>query len=169
MTSTTNDASHGQIPREETAITLEEAELPLEHAARLLAVADGLCAIGQLRTGTRSGQFSIFNFLLRCVTDDEFPAPDDRTTYVLLMQAGIIRRHGWYAYFWLPDDERPLRLGIPAPISKAWHWHDDVVEISRRLEASETWNQAVGESMDEHVERFELALQSAEIVRSTKA
>ena len=152
----------------EEPTTLEEARLPLEQAARLLAVADGLCAIGQLRTGERGGQFSIFNFLLRVALDDEYPSPDDRPTHVLLMQAGIVRRHGWFAYFWLPDDERPLRLALPAPIGKSWHWHDDLVEISKRLEPSEAWKQAVGETLDEHIQRFATALQDAEIVRSAK-
>ena len=158
MTSTANS---------EAPTTLEEVRLPLDHAARLLAVADGLCAIGQLRTGTRSGQFSIFNFLARCAPDQEYPSPDDRTTYVFLMQAGILRRHGWYAYFWLPDDERTLRLALPAPISKSWHWHDDILEISQRLEQSDTWIQAVGESVDEHVQRFADALNEAEIVKAS--
>ena len=163
MSSTSNRAQ-GEPPT-----TLKAARLPVEHASRLLAVADGLCAIGQLRTGTRAGQFSIFNFLLRCAPDVEYPSPDERATYVVLMQAGIIRRHGWYAYFWLPEDDRPLRLGLPAPIGKSWHWHDDVVEISKRLEQSETWTQAVGESVEDHVQRFEDALQAAEIVRASKA
>ena len=84
------------------------------------------------------------------------------------MQAGIFRRHGWYAYFWLPDGERPLRIAVPAPISKSWHWHDDIVEISKRLEPSETWIQAVGRSLDEHVQFFRDALESAVIVRASK-
>ena len=84
------------------------------------------------------------------------------------MQAGIIRRHGWFAYFWLPDDEHPLKLAIPAPISTSWHWHDDVVEISRRLEQSDAWTQAVGESVQDHIDRFEHALSSAEIIRLAK-
>lgn len=169
MTSTDSKDSQGSTGDGEPPISLEEARLPLEQAARLFAVADGLCAIGQLRTGTRAGQFSIFNFLLRCAPDEEYPSPDERTTYVLLMQAGIIRRHGWYAYFWLPEDEQPMRIGLPAPIGKSWHWHDDVIEISKRLERSETWSQAVGESVDEHVQRFEEALRGAEIVRASKA
>ena len=148
----------------EEPTSLEEARLPPEHAARLLAVADGLCAIGQLRTGERGGQFSIFNFLMRCALDDEYPSPDERPTHVLLMQAGIARRHGWYAYFWLPD-ERPLRLAVPAPISKSWHWHDDVLEISKRLSDSEAWMQAVGESVDAHIARFAEALETAEVSR----
>ena len=163
MTSTSSEGGR------EPATTLEEARLPLEHAARLFAVADGLCAIGQLRTGTRAGQFSIFNFLLRCAPDDEYPSPDERTTYVLLMQAGVIRRHGWYAYFWLAEDGLPMRVGLPAPIGKSWHWHDDVVEISKRLEQSDTWMQAVGESVDDHIQRFADALEDAELVRASKA
>ncbi|MCY3567055.1 MAG: hypothetical protein OXH38_00385 [Chloroflexi bacterium] len=162
MTST--DRAEGEAPR----TTLEEANLPLDHAARLFAIADGLCSIGQLRAGARSGQFSIFNFLIRCAPDDEYPQPDDRVTYAVLMQAGIVRRHGWYAHFWLPHDDRPMRIALPAPISKGWHWHDDVVEISRRFAESEGWTQAVGESVDDHVARFVESLRSAEIVRSVK-
>ena len=153
---------------DEQPSSLAAARLPADHAARLLAIADGLCAIGQLRTGERSGQFSIFNFLLRCATDEEYQTSDERTTYVLLMQAGIFRRHGWYAYYWLPEGERSLRIAAPAPISKSWHWHDDVVEISRRLEPTETWRQAVGCSVDERVQFFREALESAEVVRASK-
>lgn len=162
-------SSTGSRGNREQPSSLEEARLPLDHAALLLAIADGLCAIGQLRTGARSGQFSIFNFLLRCAPDDEYEAPDERTTYVLLMQAGIVRRHGWYAHFWLPEDELPLRIAVPAPIGKSWHWHDDVVEISKRLDASETWTQAVGRSVEEQVAWFRAALESAQIVRASKA
>lgn len=162
-------SSTGSRGNREQPSSLEEARLPLDHAALLLAIADGLCAIGQLRTGARSGQFSIFNFLLRCAPDDEYEASDERTTYVLLMQAGIVRRHGWYAHFWLPEDEHPLRIAVPAPIGKSWHWHDDVVEISKRLDASETWTQAVGRSVEEQVAWFRAALESAEIVRASKA
>ena len=157
------------ISRDEPPTSLDEARLPADHAARLLAIADGLCAIGLLRTGDRAGQFSVFNFLIRCATDEDYPAPDDRTTHVVLMQAGVFRRHGWYAYFWLPDDERPLRLAVPSPISKSWHWFEDIVEISRRLEGTDTWTQAVGQSIDQHIEQFTAALETAEIVRASKA
>lgn len=152
----------------EQPTSLEEARLPVEHAARLLAIADGMCSIGRLRTGERAGQFSIFNFLVRCAPDEDYQAPDERTTFVILMQAGIIRRHGWYAYFWLPDDEHALRLALPAPISKSWHWHDDIVEISKRFEKSDGWTQAVGQSVDEHVQYFADALETAEVVRASK-
>ncbi|MXX80862.1 MAG: hypothetical protein F4Y69_07510 [Chloroflexi bacterium] len=154
--------------RKEEPTTLEEANLPLDHAALLFAIADGLCSIGQLRAGDRAGQFSIFNFLIRCSPDVEYPSPDDRVTYAVLMQAGIVRRHGWYAHFWVADDDRPMRIALPAPISKGWHWHDDMVEISRRFAQSEGWIQAVGESVDDHVARFAKSLRSAEIVRSAK-
>lgn len=160
MTSTASNEQPG---------SLAEARLPIDHAARLLAVADGLCSIGELRTGERGGQFSIFNFLIRCTLDDEYPSPDDRPTHALLMQAGIVRRHGWYAYFWLPDHECPLRMAIPAPISKSWHWHDDVEEISKRLDGSDAWTQAVGASVEAHVQRFASALETAEIVRVATA
>ncbi len=168
MTSTSNSAGreHGAEP---SSTSLEVANLPLDHAARLLAVADGLCAIGQLRTGERAGQFSIFNFLLRCAPDDEVSSPDKRTAYAVLMQAGIIRRHGWYAHVWLPEDDSPLRLSLPAPIAKSWRWHDDIVEISKRLERSDTWMQAVGESVDDHIERLRVALVEAEVVKSMTA
>ncbi len=154
--------------RGEPPTTLDEARLSIDHAARLLAVADGLCAIGQLRTGARAGQFSIFNFLIRCAPDAEYPPPDERTTHVVLMQAGIIRRHGWFAYFWLPDGERPLRLALPAPISGSWRWHDDLDEIGQRLAQSEAWTQAVGQSVEDRVSYFRAALAGADVVRSAK-
>ena len=163
MPSTTN------ADRSEQPSSLEEANLPLEHAARLLAIADGICAIGQLRTGERAGQFSLFNFLIRCTVDDDYSSPDERTAYVLLMQAGIIRRHGWYAHFWRADDEHRLRLALPAPISTSWHWHDDLIEISSRFETSEAWTQAVGCSVDEHVQRYQHLLAEAEVFRATTA
>ena len=168
MTST----GSSQADWQEEPGSLEEVRLPLEQAARLLAVADGLCAIGQLRTGTRGGQFSIFNFLLRVALDAEYPSPDDRPTHVLLMQAGIIRRHGWYAYFWLPEEGedgargKPLRLAAPSPIGKSWHWHDDIGEISRRLEPSEAWRQAVGVSVEERVAQVAAWLETAEVMRT---
>ena len=140
--------------------------MPIEHAARLLAIADGLCEIGQLRAGQRAGQFSVFNFLIRCAIDDDYPSPDERPTHVVLMQAGILRRHGWYAHFWLPRNDRPLRVAIPAPISKTWRWHDDILEISRRFETSEAWTHAIGCPVEEHVSRFLTRLGVAEIVRS---
>ncbi len=144
---------------------LAEARLPAEDAAQLLAVADGLCAIGQLRTGTRAGQFSIFNFLLRCAPDHEHSSADERTPYVVLMRAGILRRHAWYARFWPPDSERPLRLQLPAPIDKSWHWRDDLEEIAKRLDRSETWALAVGHSVEAHVAHFAQLLETVEVLK----
>ena len=144
---------------------LSEARLPTEAAAQLLAVADGLCAIGQLRTGTRAGQFSIFNFLIRCAPDPEYDSPDDRTAYVVMMRAGILRRHAWYARFWLADDERPLRLQLPSPIDKSWDWLDAIEEIGERLNRSETWVLAVGQSVEAHTAQFTEQLNAVEVVR----
>ena len=144
---------------------LAEAGLPAEHAARLLALADGLCAIGQLRQGRRAGQFSIFNFLIRAAEDPEHLSPDGRIGSVVMMRAGIIRRHAWYTRFWPPHVGRPLRLELPGPIDHRWNWHDAVEEITNRLDRSETWMQAVGENVEAHVERFAQELRSAEIVK----
>ncbi len=155
--------------RIESPTTLTEARLPLDHGARLLAIADGLCAIGQLRTGSRAGQFSIFNFLIRCTTDPEYSSPDKRAAHVVLMQAGIIRRHGWFGHFWLPTDDYSLRLALPVPISASWRWHDDIMEISKRLAQSETWALAVGESVEDHVSSFRAALVAADVVRVRSA
>ena len=144
---------------------LEEARLPAPDAARLLALADGLCAIGELRTGVRAGQFSIFNFLLRCAPDTDYDSPDERTPYVVMMRAGILRRHAWYARFWLPDSERPLRLQLPSPIDKSWHWRDDIEEIRKRLERSETWTLAVGHSVEAHAAHFAQLLEAVDVVK----
>lgn len=144
---------------------LTDARLPVEAAAQLLAVADGLCAIGQLRTGTRAGQFSIFNFLIRCAPDPEYDSPDERTAYVVMMRAGILRRHAWYARYWLADDKRPLRLELPSPIDKSWDWLDAIEEIGERLNRSETWLQAVGQSVEQHTMQFVEQLKTVEVVK----
>ena len=148
---------------------LTDARLPAEAAARLLAVADGLCAIGQLRTGTRAGQFSIFNFLIRCAPDPEYDSPDDRTAYVVLMQAGILRRHAWYARFWLADEQRSLRLQLPSPIDRSWDWRNAIEEIGERLDRSETWLQAVGQSVEAHTAQFAEQLKTVEVVKLESA
>lgn len=149
----------------ESQSLLEEARLPEPDAARLLSVADGLCAIGQLRTGVRAGQFSIFNFLLRCAPDPDYHSPDERLPYVVMMRAGILRRHAWYARFWLPDENRPLRLQLPSPIDQSWHWRDDLEEIEKRLDPSETWTLAVGHSVADHAAHFLELLKDVEVTR----
>ena len=60
--------------------SLDEANLSVEDGARLLALADGLCRIGQARDGANAGQFSVFNFLIRAAYEDA--AAGSSTCYV---------------------------------------------------------------------------------------
>ena len=139
---------------------LEEAGLPAERAALLLAVGDGLCAIGALRRGERAGQFSIFNFQLRCAEED-----GEEGTHALLMRAGILRRRAWWMRFRLPAEGRPLGIDLPGAIDDGWEWAPAVEEIAERLRRSEAWEEATGASLDSRVSWFARALRDAEVRR----
>ncbi len=142
-------------------ITLDEANLPAERAALLLAVADGLRRIGAARSGANAGQFSIFNFLLRCAEEPERADAAGRAAWALVMQAGIMRRRAWYCRYWLATAEQPLRLELPAPLPHGWEWWLDVEEIARRLEAATVWEEIVGEPLETRTAHFRDALGSA--------
>ena len=148
-----------------TATTLEEANLPIERAAALLAVADGLWRIGAARSGERAGQFSIFNFLLRCAEEPERRDESGRAAYALVMQAGIVRRRAWYCRYWHAAAGQPLRIEVPAPLPRGWEWWLDVEEIMRRLAPSAAWAELVGESMEARAAHFRAALGEAVVVR----
>lgn len=150
------------------ATTLEEANLPAERAALLLAVADGVRRIGAARTGVESGQFSIFNFLLRCAEEPERRDEAGRQASVLMMQAGIVRRRAWYCRFWLEEGEQPLRLEVPAPLPRGWEWWADVEEIARRLRTSTVWEEVVGESIEARTAQFREALGEAVVEREAR-
>ena len=150
------------------ATTLEEANLSAERAALLLAVADGVRRIGAARTGVESGQFSIFNFLLRCAEEEERRDDAGRSTYALMMQAGIVRRRAWYCRFWLSEGEHPLRLEVPAPLPRGWEWWADVEEIARRLGPSAAWAEVVGESLEARAAHFREALGDAVVEREAR-
>lgn len=150
------------------ATTLEEASLPAERAALLLAVADGVRRIGAARTGEESGQFSIFNFLLRCAEEPERRDEAGRSASVLMMQAGIVRRRAWYCRFWLEEGEQPLRLEVPAPLPRGWEWWADVEEIARRLRAATVWEEVVGESIEARTAQFREALSGAVVEREAR-
>ena len=143
-----------------TATTLDEARLSIDHTAALLAISDGLCKIGAARTGASAGQFSIFNFLLRCAEEPERRDEAGRTAYVTMMQAGIMRRRGWYCRYWLPGDEPPggelpLRIEIPAPMADPLGVvGQDLEEIQRRLERSPAWGETVGDPIDARIAHF---------------
>ena len=162
-----------------TATTLDEARLSIDHTAALLAISDGLCKIGAARTGASAGQFSIFNFLLRCAEEPERRDDTGRPAYVTMMQAGIMRRRGWYCRYWLPGDgppsdelpgdELPLRIEIPAPMAVRWEWWVDLEEIQRRLERSPAWGETVGDPIESHIAHFRTALEAAELVRPSQS
>ena len=162
-----------------TATTLDEARLSIDHTAALLAISDGLCKIGAARTGASAGQFSIFNFLLRCAEEPERRDDAGRPAYVTMMQAGIMRRRGWYCRFWLPGDgppsdelpgdELPLRIEIPAPMAIRWEWWVDLEEIQRRLERSPAWGETVGDPIEARIAHFRTALEVAELVRPNQS
>ena len=149
-------------------ITLDEINLPAERAAPLLAVADGLCRIGFARTGVNAGQFSIFNFLLRCAEEPERRDAAGRDAYVLMMQAGIVRRRAWYCRYWPPSAERPLQIEAPAPLPQAWEWWSDIEEITRRLRASAVWGEVIGEPIEVRTSHFREALDDAVIAREVR-
>ena len=151
-----------------TATTLEEANLSAERAALLLAVADGVRRIGAARTGVESGQFSIFNFLLRCAEEPEQRDEAGRSAYALMMQAGIVRRRAWYCRFWLPEGEEALRIEVPAPLPRGWEWWADVEEIARRLGPSAAWAEVVGEPLEARTAHFREALGGAVVVREAR-
>lgn len=148
-----------------TATTLEEANLSAGRAALLLAVADGVRRIGAARTGVESGQFSIFNFLLRCAEEEERRDDAGRSAFALMMQAGIARRRAWYCRFWLPEGEEGLRLEVPAPLPRGWEWWADVEEIARRLGPSAAWAEVVGEPLEARAAYFREALGNAVVER----
>ena len=144
---------------------LQAANLSADRAAALIALADGLAAIGQLREGRRAGQFSIFNFLLRAAEDTDAPLRDGRAPLVVFMRAGIFRRHLWYLRAFLAEDSAPLRVELPAPIDRDWDWWSDLEEIRGRLAHSDGWSQAVGAEPDAHIARIGDTLARAEVVR----
>lgn len=151
-----------------TPATLEETNLSVERAALLLAVADGVRRIGAARTGIESGQFSIFNFLLRCAEEPERRDDAGRSAYALMMQAGIVRRRAWYCRFWLPEREEALCIEVPAPLPRGWEWWADVEEIARRLGPSAAWSDVVGEPLEARTAHFREALRCAVLMREPR-
>jgi len=157
--------------------SLEEANLSLEQAAELLALADGLCRIGRLRDGKHAGQFSIFNFRLRAAYEISSPdldaAPDSeppldpkpREPMVVLMRAGIARRHTWFARVYWADGDEPMRIEAPSPLDKGWEWWLDIDEIRKRLVTEEVWTQAVELTWEARVAEVALELANVVIVK----
>ena len=145
-----------------TTVELAAMNLEIERLAALLALAEALTRVGRLRTGERSGQFSIHNFRVRAAYDFCTPDPGPGGALVVLMRAGVWRRHTWFCALREVDDERGegeppgddqkagrLELAVPRPLEGDWEWWPGVEEMRGRLEASDVWQEAVGEPFEE--------------------
>ena len=146
-------------------VSWDEANLPRERAASLITLADGLCAIGRVRDGKTAGQFSIHNFLLRAAVEGVSEGGADATSLVVMMRAGVMRRHAWYMRVHRDEAGRPRQLDLPSPIDADWEWWPNVEEIKTRLIDEPVWLSAVGESYDERLRTVALALESARLRR----
>ena len=146
-------------------VSWDEANLPRERAASLITLADGLCAIGRVRDGKTAGQFSIHNFLLRAAVEGVSEGGADATSLVVMMRAGVMRRHAWYMRVHRDVTGRPRQLDLPSPIDADWEWWPNVEEIKTRLIDEPVWLSAVGESYDARLRTVALALESARLRR----
>ena len=163
-------------------LTWDEANLSLERAASLIALADGLCAIGRVRDGKSAGQFSIHNFLLRAAVEAADDAADGKTDIagsagsgplVVMMRSGVMRRHAWYMRVHRDGsgdgsgdgDGRARQIDLPSPIDADWEWWPNIEEIRSRLIGEPVWASAVGATYDERCRVIALALQSARLTR----
>ena len=142
-----------------SGLTWEQANLTREQAAELLALADGLAAVGALRTGRRAGQLSIFNFRLRAATEGS-DAPD--APLVLLMGAGVFRRHAFFARFAPARTDDAATLSLSGPIDRDWAWRPPFEELRDRIIGQPVWREAVGASYEERVAAFRAALERVE-------
>ena len=142
-----------------SGLTWEQANLTREQAAELLALADGLAAVGALRTGRRAGQLSIFNFRLRAASEGS-DAPG--APLVLLMGAGVFRRHAFFARFAPARPDAAATLSLSGPIDRDWAWRPPFEELRDRIIGQPVWREAVGASYEERVERFRAALADVE-------
>ena len=120
--------------------TLGEANLPIERAAALIALAEGLAAIGRLRTGKRAGQISLHNFQLRAAYDEAA----EGSPLVVLMRAGVFRRHTWFMWVQGLDGDGALELRLRRPLERDWDWWPAIEEIQGRLSGRPAWREAVG-------------------------
>ena len=153
-------------------VTWAAANLSLERAASLIALADGLCAIGRVRDGESAGQFSIHNFLLRAAVEPVDSVGEtggdgtgDFGPMVVMMRAGVMRRHAWYMRVHRNEVGMPHQLDLPSAVDADWEWWPNVEEITRRLIDEPVWTSAVGESFEARRRTLARALDSARLVR----
>lgn len=148
----------------EPPLTWSRANLPRDRAAALLALGDGLAAIGRLRSGRRAGQLSVFNFRLRAAGEDP---KDPYGPLVVLMRAGTIRRHTFFCRYTPPppDDPQALpSLALPGPIDRDWDWWPAFEEVRDRIIDQPVWLQAVGAPYGDRLAAYDAALDGAQLV-----
>lgn len=137
-------------PDDWAALNLEPGRL-----ARLLAVGEALTRIGRLRTGEPSGQLSIHNFSIRAAYDEE-------GALVVLMRAGVWRRHTWFCA--VRDESGEVEVALPRSMDSDWDWWLGVEEVGGRLVASEVWEEAVSESLERLRAGYEERLRGARVL-----
>lgn len=148
----------------DAALTWSRANLPRERAAALLALGDGLAAIGRLRTGRRAGQLSIFNFRLRAACEE---SEDPQAPLVVLMRAGAVRRHTFFCRYTpapADDPQAAPSLGVPGPIDRDWDWWPAFEEVRDRIIGQPVWLEAVGAPYVDRLAAYEAALAGARLV-----
>ncbi len=131
--------SEGETPSPSEQ-ALREANLEPERLATLIALGEGLAAIGRLRKGQRAGQFALHNFLVRAAY--ESTAEGEPEALVILMRAGVFRRHTWFLH--VRGQGEALDLVLPRAVEQGWEWWRDIEEVRDRLADGEAWNEAVG-------------------------
>ncbi len=149
-------------------VSWKDANLPRDRVAELIALAEGLTAIGVLRTGRASGQFSIHNFLLRAAYEQPDADAVDRGPLVVLMRSGVMRRHTWFVRVHSDADADPRRLELPGPIDADWDWWPSIEEIRDRLVQQPAWREAVKEAYGVRAQAIWAALDTADLVRLPK-
>lgn len=138
---------------------LREANLPIDRAAALIALAEGLAAIGRLRTGKRAGQISLHNFQLRAAYDEAA----EGSPLVVLMRAGVFRRHTWFMWVRGLDGEGVLEVTLRRPLERDWDWWAAIEETWGRLAEQPVWRETVGREPAEAVRAMRERLAGARV------
>ena len=146
---------------------LSDANLELTRAAWLITLGEGLTAVGRLRTGKMSGQFSLHNFRLRAAYESSAPAAGaaaGEAPLVILLRAGVFRRHTWFMRVHPRVTGKALRLELAGPIDADWDWWTPLTEIHDRLATPPLWKEAVGVSFEQRVQEWASALVDAAVL-----
>ena len=162
-------------PVSDPALSWERTNLSPERAAALLALGDGLAAIGRLRTGRRAGQLSIFNFRLRAAGEgtDGDDNDDPGGPLTLLMGAGVLRRHTFFCRYTPPvpmtpgapgSPGLPCTLALPGAIDGDWDWWPGFEEVRGRIIPQPVWLEAVGAPYAERLAAFASALAGVRLI-----